>query len=223
MDVTPALNSLRFDPRWQPAVSYFQALATQNSAQATADEAAFMKAMQGEAPLVVLDVVMSLRTRYATLAPKLASWHQANPTTTLADFATAPPTSIAPRGGLVSAKRQASIKGIAAALLEVGNSNDSDWKRLTTWAKNAEALRYTHTLDSVGAVKGVGVAAYTYLLMRSGVDTIKPDVRIKEELVKSGLASSTKALDDHSALLLAECMAQELGVTRLWFDQLLWG
>ncbi len=223
MDVTPALKSLRRDPRWKPAVTYFKGLKKQNGTKATAATAAFKKAMQGEAPLVVLDVVMSLRAKYATLAPKLASWHQANPTTTLADFAKSPPKAIAKSAGLVSAKRQATIKGVAAALLEVGNANDSDWKRLTTWAKDAEALRYTHTLDSVGAVKGVGVAAYTYLLMRAGVDTIKPDVRIKEELVKSGLASSTKALDDHSALLLAECMAQELGVTRLWFDQLLWG
>jgi len=222
VNISPALKTLQGDPRWMPATQYFQALSHRKGSKATASEITFSKAFKGDPSLIILDTVMSLRTQYSALHKKLSIWKVTNANTPLAEFARKAPTSIAPQGGSVSKARQESIKGVAQAILGFGTSSDNDWERFVKWAKQAEALRYAHRLDPVGSVKGVGTAAFTYLLMRAGIDTIKPDVRVKQELVHSGLAASVQSLGDLEALVLAECMAAQLGVTRLWFDQLLW-
>jgi hypothetical protein len=71
----------------------------------------------------------------------------------------------------------------------------------------------------VGTVRGIGIALFAYLRMLGGADAIKPDTRVIKALRRAGLSV---ARDAGAALLLGEGMAEELGVGRLWFDQLLW-
>jgi len=89
------------------------------------------------------------------------------------------------------------------------------------WADEVEPFRYVWCLDPyVGAVSGIGIALFAYLRMLAGADAIKPDTRVRKALKRGGLTPPPG--DDRAVLLLAEAMAEELAVSRLWFDQLLW-
>lgn len=71
----------------------------------------------------------------------------------------------------------------------------------------------------VGCVKGIGLALFAYMRMRSGADAIKPDIRVKKALRHLGFAVPD---DDHAVLILAKAAAEEIRVSRLVLDQLLW-
>ena len=55
--------------------------------------------------------------------------------------------------------------------------------------------------------------------MRSGADAIKPDVRVKKGLLSLGFSVPD---DEHAVLLVATAAAEEIGMSRLVLDQLLW-
>ena len=71
----------------------------------------------------------------------------------------------------------------------------------------------------MGCVKGIGIALFAYMRMRSGADAIKPDVRVRKSLRSLGFVVPG---DDHAVLVLAKAAAIEIGVSRLVLDQLLW-
>lgn len=60
----------------------------------------------------------------------------------------------------------------------------------------------------VGCVKGIGLALFAFMRMRSGADVIKPDIRVKKAMVSLGFVVSN---DDHALLVLAKAAAQEIG------------
>lgn len=88
------------------------------------------------------------------------------------------------------------------------------------WADRYGPFEHAPKLDPVvGSVKGIGLALFAYARMRSGSDAIKPDVRVKKGLRSLGFAVPD---DDHAMLLIAKAAADEVGVSRLVLDQLLW-
>lgn len=91
---------------------------------------------------------------------------------------------------------------------------------VVAWAAETEAVRFAPRLDPyVGAVSGVGPALFAYLRMRSGADALKPDLRVRRQLQQAGFVVPA---DPVSMLLLAEAVAEQLGLRRLALDQLLW-
>jgi hypothetical protein len=55
--------------------------------------------------------------------------------------------------------------------------------------------------------------------MRSGADALKPDGHIRAALREAGLVLPAHP---YVELQVGEALAEELGVSRLWLDQLLW-
>jgi hypothetical protein len=55
--------------------------------------------------------------------------------------------------------------------------------------------------------------------MRSGVDALKPDVRVARALRKLGLQAP---LGEHAILVVAHAAAGEAAISLLVLDQLLW-
>lgn len=92
---------------------------------------------------------------------------------------------------------------------------------VTTIHEVANRLRsFAPRLDPVvGSVKGIGLALFAYARMRSGADAIKPDIRVIRAMRSLGFSVPK---DDHAVLLIARAAADEIGVSRLVLDQLLW-
>ena len=119
------------------------------------------------------------------------------------------------------AAEETTVQQVAAALhrycIERGLDEDHG---VMQWALDAEPLRLAPHLDPyVGTVSGIGIALFAYLRMRSGADAIKPDRRVRGRLSKLGFDVPA---GDTALLLLAEAAAEELGVSRITLDQLLW-
>jgi hypothetical protein len=89
------------------------------------------------------------------------------------------------------------------------------------WAEYAEQWRRTPKLDPYVGVKGIGIALYAYLRMRSGADAIKPDVWIARMLQQFG-ATIRNPKDALEVMECAEQVALALKVGRLTLDQMLW-
>lgn len=67
--------------------------------------------------------------------------------------------------------RAKQLRDLAAYFRSIGVT---DQETLRRWAKSSKFER-----DFQGRVKGLGVAVYHWLVMRQGVDTVKPDVHIR--------------------------------------------
>jgi len=81
-------------------------------------------------------------------------------------------------------------------------------------------LEHAHGLDPVvGSVRGIGPALFAYMRMRCGADALKPDLRVRNALRSVGLAVPS---GEHEILVLARALAQEIGISALQLDQLLW-
>jgi hypothetical protein len=73
-------------------------------------------------------------------------------------------------------------RDLARYFRTIGVTNQQELKR---WA-----LTSTFKMDFEGRVKGLGPAVYQWLVMRQGVDTIKPDVHVRR-FVESAVAASS--------------------------------
>lgn len=67
--------------------------------------------------------------------------------------------------------RAQQLRDLTGYLKQIGVTNQESLKR---WAKSSRFER-----DFQGRVKGLGIAVYHWLVMRQGVDTVKPDVHVR--------------------------------------------
>lgn len=89
----------------------------------------------------------------------------------------------------------------------------SDQASLKSWAETS-----TFDQDFRGQVRGLGPAVYQWLIMRQGVETVKPDVHV-HRFVRSALGRS---LSDNDAIEVVERAAHKLGLSALHFDWSIW-
>jgi hypothetical protein len=220
MTLSPDLVGLRTWSQWTAARTHFEELITADGARATADVVDFHARYEAMPCAAVVDAVLSVRKKCVRdVTPAMNTWTAANPGATLASLASRGAGTIV--GKPATWKGHATIRGVAEALLDFGANDATDQQRMRAWAVEAVPFRYHYRLDAVGAIRGIGPALFSYLLIRSGADALKPDSRVKEQLKKSGLTTTVR-IYDFDALFLAEAMAEELQVPRLWFDKLLW-
>ena len=88
-----------------------------------------------------------------------------------------------------------------------------DQPSLRTWAEGSEFKR-----DFEGRVKGLGIAVYHWLVMRQGVDTVKPDVHIRR------FAESTlgRKLSDEDVVDVMTRAAHHIGMQAYQLDWAIW-
>ena len=88
-----------------------------------------------------------------------------------------------------------------------------DQERLKQWA-----LTSTFKKDFEGRVKGLGPAVYQWLVMRQGVDTVKPDVHLR----RFAEAAVGRKLNDHDVIEVTAGAAARLGVKAFELDWRIW-
>jgi hypothetical protein len=88
-----------------------------------------------------------------------------------------------------------------------------DQQALRAWAINSEFKR-----DFEGKVKGLGFAVYKSLVMRQGVDTVKPDVHVRRFVE----AAVGRRVSDTEVVRLVEDAAQALGLRAAELDWSIW-
>lgn len=89
----------------------------------------------------------------------------------------------------------------------------TDQEALKAWAAQAEFKR-----DFEGKVFGLGIAVFQWLVMRQGVETVKPDVHV-HRFVKQAIG---RAASDAEAIALVEAAAKELGIKAYELDWRIW-
>jgi hypothetical protein len=167
---------------------------------------------------MVFDVVASRQRNYLNRVRALVAHFQQRP----AAASLAALASNGPGPGLSLMSSEAiTVQQVAAGLHRYCTERQLDDDHgVAQWAVSTEPLRFAPQLDSyVGSVSGIGVALFAYLRMRSGADAIKPDLRVRRNLNRMGFNVPP---GENALLLLAEGAAEELGVTRLALDQVLW-
>lgn len=219
-----ATSLLRQDPSWGPAIARLEDLKRTGSEQARASAEEYVGVYAGRRGAMILDVVASRQRSYKSrVRPMVAAWLDTNRHHTIAAL-TANPIDAA-QFGLSEAEVQ-TIATVAEHFREFataeGLTASADEDRLCRlWADRYEPFEYAPRLDPVvGCVKGIGPALWSYMRMRSGADTLKVDVRVRKALKNLGF--SVPSNSDHAVLIIAKSAAQEVGVSLLVLDQLLW-
>ena len=89
----------------------------------------------------------------------------------------------------------------------------TDQPSLRRWARRKDFKD-----EFKGRVKGLGFAVYYWLLMRLGVDTIKPDSRVKTFLRRA----SGRHFTDEEAVSVLERAARDMGWKARMLDWSIW-
>lgn len=172
---------------------------------------------------MVVDVVASAARNYdrveQSIVPGFERLIQNSPT--LEALATADPAQLKTLG--LRANEPTTMIEVAQGLIRFGSERSitGDDAICLAWAEYAEQWRRTPKLDLYVGVKGIGIALYAYLRMRSGADAIKPDVWIARLLKEYG-AIIRDPKDALEVLQCAEQVALAAGISRLTLDQMLW-
>jgi hypothetical protein len=102
------------------------------------------------------------------------------------------------------------LRELARFFVEVGVKNQED---LRHWAANSDFKR-----DFEGRVKGLGIAVYHWLVMRQGVETVKPDVHVR----RFAEAAVGRPLSDIDVVEVVVGAAKGLGLKAYELDWRIW-
>jgi hypothetical protein len=224
MPLDNALGLLRADATWEQAVARLRELKQSGCAQAEAAAADYVGVYAGRRGAMIVDVVASRQRSYTKrVRPMVAAWVAAHAEPTIA--ALAANRLDAAQYGLSEAEVE-TIATVAQQFREFAQAEgltataDEDQLCLR-WAERYGPFEHAPRLDPVvGSVKGIGLALWSYMRMRSGANTLKVDVRVKNSLKKLGF--SVPHDSDHAVLIIAKAAAEEADLPLLVLDQLLW-
>jgi hypothetical protein len=88
-----------------------------------------------------------------------------------------------------------------------------DQEQLKQWARTS-----TFKTDFQGRVRGLGPAVYQWLVMRQGVDTVKPDVHVR----RFAEAAVGRKLNDQDVIELTTRAAGSIGIKAFELDWRIW-
>jgi hypothetical protein len=172
---------------------------------------------------MVVDVVASAARNYdrveQTIVPGFERLAHNKPT--LEALAKSDPAQLKTLG--LRANEPNTMIEVAKGLIQFGSDRNvtGDDAICRAWGEHAEEWRRTPKLDPYVGVKGIGIALYAYLRMRSGADAIKPDVWIARLLQQYG-ATIRNPKDALEVMQCAEQVALAAKISRLTLDQMLW-
>jgi hypothetical protein len=89
----------------------------------------------------------------------------------------------------------------------------TDQDSLQGWASDSDFKR-----DFEGRVKGLGIAVYHWLVMRQGVDTVKPDVHVRRFAERA----VGRALTDTEVVEVVTKAAHQIGLKAYELDWAIW-
>jgi len=211
------------DPSWDSAVENLRGLESEYGEEAQARTLGYAAAYDGARGAMIVDVVASRQRRYKSRVTGIVSdWKAQNAEHTIAWLADHRLEH--QRYGLsdreVDTIHEVANRLRAFAVREGLTTAEQEDRLCRAWADRYGAFEHAPMLDPVvGSVKGIGLALFAYARMRSGADAIKPDVRVKRGLRSLGFSVPD---DEHAVLLVATAAAEDIGMSRLVLDQLLW-
>ena len=204
---------------WDQALENLVRLHGSHGQDAKTRAAQYADVYRGRRASMVFDVVTSRQRDYLKrIVPWVAIFQQDPAAVRLASLAElGPPSNFSLRKGEADTMRQVA-SGLLMFGADMGHGDDNE--AVEGWAGTVGPLEVAPALDPyVGAVKGIGIALFCYMRMRAGADALKPDGRVRKALTNLGF----ELPDGEAALLvIASALAQELGISRLVLDQLLW-
>ena len=106
--------------------------------------------------------------------------------------------------------RAEQLRGLARHFRAIGVT---DQRSLQRWAETS-----TFEADFEGKVKGLGLAVYQALVMRQGVDTVKPDVHVR----RFAEAAVGRRLNDRELVELVSEAATRVGLRAVELDWRIW-
>lgn len=106
--------------------------------------------------------------------------------------------------------RAGQLRGLVAYFRSIGVVDREALKR---WAHDSTFKR-----DFEGRVKGLGPAVYQWLVMRQGVDTVKPDVHVR----RFAEAAVGRPLSDDDVIEAVSGAARLLGIKAYELDWRIW-
>lgn len=214
-----ALGVIRERPGWADAVENLNRLVAAHGVQARASAVQYANVYAGRRGAMVFDVVASRQRKYRErVLPLVVRWEENASAPTLRELASA-----SVEAGVYGLRRAepTTMQQVASNLLSYAEQQAiSEDEACLAWANAVEGLEHAHKLDPiVGGVSGIGVALFAYMRMRSGANTLKPDLRVTAGLRNLGFDLPG---DAHSVLVIARAAAAEVDVDLLTLDQLLW-
>jgi hypothetical protein len=120
------------------------------------------------------------------------------------------PRSPSTCGATTSGQGRSSWGGLVRYFRSIGVV---DQEKLKQWARTS-----TFKTDFQGRVKGLGPAVYQWLVMRQGVDTLKPDVHVR----RFAEAAVGRKLNDHDVIELTIRAAGSIGIKAFELDWRIW-
>ncbi|KHL18319.1 hypothetical protein CLV56_3257 [Mumia flava] len=213
------LEILRRRPEWSNAVEKLRELLATHDEEARRSAEEYGRYYEGRRGAMVFDVVASRQRRYLQrVRPLVDQWTADVGEPTLEVLAQKTPDRA--RYGL-RADENVTMSTVATNLLEISRDlSISEDDACKVWADNVTGLEFAPALDPVaGAVRGIGVALFSYLRMRCGASALKPDIRVRRALSDLGF---TVPRGEAAILTVAHAAAAELDVDLLTLDQLLW-
>jgi len=205
-------------PGWRDAAGRLGALVAEHGTSARQAAERYAAVYERRRAAMVVDVVLSRQRRYKSIVlPEVEAFEETEAASSLAALAQLGPLGIR---GLRSGEAD-TIRATAPGLLRHSADRGLDDEAgVRSWAELVAPFEHAPELDPcVGSVKGIGLALFAYMRMRSGADAIKPDVRVRKALRRLGFPTPA---GEHALLVVARAAAQEVGFTRLELDQLLW-
>lgn len=115
-------------------------------------------------------------------------------------------------------KKYKTLKNLLVAidqLKEVYPNAKSDYEILNLWGKNADLLNIEN--DIIGNIPNIATATFQHLRMVFGIDTIKPDQRVKEVL---DYEFGIQKLNDENAIKAVEKIASIANLKVITVDQI---
>lgn len=216
----PLLAVLSKRTGWAGALKRLHDLYDEHGTDAAMSAEGYADRYKGRRAAMVFDAVASRQRKYELVVlPWVAIFDTEPASASLAALSTIGPSS----AFHLRTGEAETMRSVADGLLRFGVDNDlgdDDDDATEAWAGAVEALEVVPSLDPyVGSVKGIGVALFRYLRMRSGADAIKPDVRVRKAVERLGFTVPAGAA---ALLAVSTALATELGISRLVLDQLLW-
>lgn len=170
---------------------------------------------------MVVDVVASRQRNYLkVVVPRIVNVFEAAQAPTLLSLAQNPPDYLKLRTGEVQ-----TMVNVAIELLEFGeHANLKDENEICyNWAMLSSSFESEEpNIENlaIAEISGIGPALLEYLRMRSGGNSLKVDVRVKNSLKAIGVP--VDYLSDSGVYAVCQTISTELGISMLELDQILW-
>lgn len=107
------------------------------------------------------------------------------------------------------------ILGAISFLKQKYQHADDDFTLMNSWANQVDLTKYN--TDIIGSIHFIAIATMQHLRMKFGCNTVKPDLRVKEVLMREFLDIK---LSDIKAIQVVEQMSAISGLSTLMLDQI---